>query len=194
MPKKIIVFDLDNTLIDTSRLKKDLFTLAEKSGLSERRIRGAYKQVRLFSVAKFSRKLFPVSRTKQQLFGKRVGKLLLMPKRYNYPGAARFVQRVRRKHSLFLLSQGDREFQIKKLHQSSLSKLFDRVIITSQPSKATALRALRAQYGDRLTLLDNSLSVVQAGRQIGIKTIKIKSGKKDAVYYGKVFKLLAAPV
>lgn len=174
---KILIVDLDDTLIYTSPFKKKLFLkLSQESGLSYSRIKEIYSICKekgykdLFY--RFSRSIYDVSKMDSKKFGdllfSEVRKLRIKRKVLNYVRSFRGYR--------LLLTLGDKEFQKAKLvyleDKIKLSRLFNKVKIIGT-NKFRYLKSLLngkslwfdGRKFDEVFILDDRASVFEGLRK-----------------------------
>lgn len=181
MVPPVIVCDLDSTLIDTKKIKEDLFALAEQNGATN--VAGVYAHTfaqQLFSLEVFTQALFTDSvKAKEYLL--QAQQLFQQPHAYTFSGAEDFCASASATHTLVLLTYGQKEFQLVKLRQSGLQTYFTEIIVTNERSKEKELLRLRAQYGSVL-ILDNSELVLATAKKLSIPYVHVQhhEGFKEA--------------
>jgi hypothetical protein len=82
-----LIVDFDNTLIDSSKYKQNLFLLAKDFGLSLKNANQAYIAVtktKPFTVKRFSKMLFKKEIKTQKQFQLKAELIFTKPKQYNY--------------------------------------------------------------------------------------------------------------
>lgn len=189
MKQPVLVIDLDETLIATHRLKRDLFVLA--GSLGSRNYAKLYARKfrrRTFNLKRFSKILFKDPK-KQSVFEQQANWLLSRPKVYNYLGVEIFLKRLQKSHALILLTYGHRGFQKQKLRQSGLKRYFKKIIITQEESKLVQSRRLKRLLG-KYTMLDNARVTGKTMKLLGLPFVKIKSGNKSPIYFKRLQKKL----
>ncbi len=181
MNKLTIVCDLDDTLIDTQRLKQDLFGIARSLGVQDPE--KIYKETlanHTFHVPLFAHALLG-NGAKADEYMRVVGELLQQPQKYNYPGAEEFCATLAKDRTLILLTYGHPEFQMVKLQQSGLEPYFTEVIVTQERSKEQELKRVRDRHG-ALLVLDNSDCVIATAQKLALSYHQLTSVHLSAVY------------
>ncbi len=188
MDKPIVIFDLDNTLLDTARFKKDIFTTIERFGVSRRKALECYAHIKNdpFTFKKFVNALIPEKL--ERLTALTVLDTLLTSRAsYNYPGAGNMLKKLSKTNKILMVTYGSKNMQTRKIHQSGLGKYFQRIYTTSQPSKSTILKRLHKVHKNRLLLVDDSEIALAQARSIGIATIKVKFAFKNQRYFSGLY-------
>lgn len=180
MKKNIILLDLDRTLFDTDRFKRDLFHAAKELGVPVRRAKeissGRFVREE-FHQGKYARALFREKKL-QRSFLNKCDALFHKAEEYWYDGALDFLKRLKKRHQLFLLSYGDPAYQLKKIPKN-LAVLFDQIIITREEAKLKELLQLKKEHPiARFLLLDDSRMAIASARQAGVAALRVKSGPK----------------
>ncbi len=186
--KKVILIDLDHTLIDTERIKREHESILRCFGVSASVSKNAYRKVTrrgFYHPVPHTHAVIPdgLSRRRAlreywQLFEKRGT--------YNFPGVVTFLKMLSRKYRLILLSWGHKDFQLKKFNQAGFGKFFEAAVIMRNRRKEKDLQRFFGKYGNNVLLLDDSPVAVSVARKIGMKTVRVKKGWKDANYYRRL--------
>jgi FMN phosphatase YigB (HAD superfamily) len=184
MKKKTLIFDFDDTLFNSAKLKEILIGESIKLGLNKSAARRQYLKLRTssFSPEKYGTKAF--SKDNQKIFIARF-KTQITPNLV-YPGARQLLAKLGKEYRLVLFSYGDPAFQAYKVQKSGLKKYFSDALFTTQITKGEGLLKLKAKYGAEALMIDNSQAVVTLAKHIGIKAIKVKEGFKDSEYFKKL--------
>ncbi|MFA5953996.1 MAG: HAD family hydrolase [Patescibacteria group bacterium] len=188
-PKVVLVCDLDDSLINTKKHKRDLFVLAKRLGAKH--IEETYKKVKakkLFNIGDFARALFR-NPSEIRHYIVEAKKLLEIPRAYNYEGSHFFCRELKKKYVLVLLSHGHPSYQRAKFEQSGLAKYFSKVVVTSERSKKKVLSRLKKQHGE-VIVVDDSKEIIESARALGIEVHKLKRGRKSFLYHQRVLKKL----
>ena len=190
MSRKVIIIDFDETLVDTAEIKRRLFGVAKKFGISRAQAEKAYKNLRKKHHFEPERYVQALRKYNKKVYWKEFEKIFAKPKEYNYKGAENFLKNLARNNKLILLSYADPIYQKKKIKQSGLGKYFDRIILTTQLSKQKELKKLKNQFGKKLVLLDDKTISVKSAAGLGIRAIKIKKGIKTGRDFTKLLDLV----
>lgn len=178
--EKIILIDLDYTLIDTERIKASHERILRHFGISARASKEAYKKVtrrKPYHPAFHMRALITNDRLRGQAM-REYWQLFEKRGEYNFPGVMPFLKALSRKYRLVLLSLGDKDFQLRKVRQSGFGKFFATTIITRDRRKEKELLRLFERHGDDILLLDDSAVAISVAHSIGMKTIRVRKGEK----------------
>lgn len=186
-----LVFDLDDTLLDTNQLRRRRARVVrELGGLAPARKR-VLPDFKTFNIANFARAVFPRNPGVARQLIQAMNQGVRESKSYLYPGVMQFLQKLAQQHNLILVTYGDPSLQRRKLAYSGIGKFFSRIIITSESSKLKALRSLQAPYGNRLLFFENRVDTCRDARALGIKTFHLRSSPKDARYYRELAKKIS---
>ncbi len=183
--KKVILFDLDHTLIDTTRIRNDWLKVLERFGVARKDAERMSKRM-LQGEAIFdpTLALSLVAHAPHRKAAKAtMDEMYRAFEKYNFDGIGDLLAPLSRKYALVLLSYGHRPYQMLKFKQSGLQGFFTKAVITSNLHKKEDLIAFRKKYGDDVLLVDDSLTVARAARGAGVKVVWIRRGHKDAAYY-----------
>src|SRR3989344_9460105 len=118
--RPVILIDFDETLIDTTEIKRRTLDLFLGSGAKLPAIKHALLVIRPFAPEKVLHLLFPEDeRPKRKFFSlfKRLGE-------YNYAGVELLLRRLQENHYLILLTYGDPRFQRLKSWEARLRPFF----------------------------------------------------------------------
>jgi FMN phosphatase YigB (HAD superfamily) len=184
-----LIVDFDNTLIDSSKYKQNLFLLAKDFGLSLKNANQAYIAVTKtnpFTVKRFSKMLFKKEIKTQKQFQLKAELIFTKPKQYNFLGVEKFLRSLQNKYELHLLTYGDKFHQLKKLRQSQLEKLFNSITVTTKVGKRYELAKFKIKLGKLIAVLDDSSEVCKIAQSLGLKSFQIRKGIKNEVYYNRL--------
>jgi len=189
--KKVIIIDLDETLIDTAAIKRRLFEVAEKNyGIKKSKAEKVYRNLRKKHHFEPKRYIQALRKYNKKVYWKEFEKIFAKPKEFNYSGAEIFLKSLARDNKLILLSYADPDYQKIKIKQTGLGKYFDEIILTTELSKQKELRKLKEQFGEKLLLLDDKAVSAKSAAGLGIKSIKIKKGIKTGKGFTKLLDLV----
>ncbi|RJP45952.1 HAD family hydrolase [Candidatus Parcubacteria bacterium] len=183
--KKVILVDLDHTLIRTAYLKQRAIAVAGRLGVAKKIARENLDSAiagKPFHIRSYARRLGG-SKHQRAMLLKEFLKLHEEPKKYNFPGVEHFLRRLSRRFTLMVLTHGHPEYQRWKIDQSKLLRFFNRVIATKEHTKRRELLRFYKKFGSNITLIDDSRIVVAVARNIGMRAILVRKGRKDERYY-----------
>jgi len=182
--RPVILIDFDETLIDTTEIKRRTLDLFLGSGAKLPAIKHALLVIRPFAPEKVLHLLFPEDeRPKRKFFSlfKRLGE-------YNYAGVELLLRRLQESHDLILLTYGDPRFQRLKIRQSGLRPFFKKVVVTKDPAKVEAIVKLKKKGA--VAILDDAEEVCKAAPKCNLPAIRIRRGRKDSRYFAGVLRRL----
>ncbi len=100
------------------------------------------------------------------------------------PGASEFLKEATEKHDMYLLTEGDDDFQKSKIEHLSIAHYFNDIVIVNQKNKDTKEKAIgriinTGKYSPTdVTVIGNRLDKeIADGKTLGCKTIWVKSGE-----------------
>ena len=175
--KKIIVFDLDDTLFLTQEFKKELIKNFQKIGLpkkiflktylaskKDQRYLGENYQIKLI------KKIFPQYSFKKlkSVFEKTFEKAPLFVPEETF----KILAELSLKYELILISFGEKNFQRKKIKSSGLEKFFKKIIISSQLYKISSFSRIFRKKAQIFFVEDNP-SILKAIKKKFPKVITI---------------------
>ncbi len=127
-----IIFDFDDTLFDTKKLKKETFDQLASYGIDKKIIEKTYKECRgNYCFSKHTQ----IIKNKHDLKipdGVNNWLLNINLESYLFPGVVETLKKLSKKHNLILLTKGEPEFQNIKIKGSKISKHFKEIHITSE--------------------------------------------------------------
>ena len=185
---KIIVIDLDDVLINSPRIKRDIFNAPSHCGVSLVQGKAIYSQLpRPFTLEVYTKALSSVDAPTAEKIMNHCHSLFKKTGYYNYPVKS-FLIALSRKARLVLLTYGNQTYQKLKIEQSGLAHFFNQIIVTPQPDKSNVLSKLINQYGSDIVVVDDAVDVCASARRLGLKAVKVKKGSKDVIYYRALLK------
>ncbi len=188
--KPIIIFDLDDTLIDTSRIRAEIVKLAQSLGVAKQRALKARAQVRSssqpFTIQRYGAFLFPGDTIKHKSLIKKFNYIFGQKGFFNYPGVEAFLAELSKRYSLVLLTYGNSKLQKKKILQSGLSQFFWKILVTSDHTKTSVLRTFAQKYDNRILFIDNAKFTCDAACRMHVPTIWVTSKAKNERFYQKL--------
>lgn len=186
--KHVVIFDLDHTLYDTDRFKRDSFRILAKLGVAKKRAEDVsrdYFKERQFHHRTFARLLLDDAQ-KIQHFLKKHEELFLKSENYWYEGVYGFLKELRKKYYIVLLSYGDKDFQLKKI-SPAYTQMFDEVIVTRRKDKIAQLRRVKNKHSSsKILLIDDADRPLASARALLLSAIRIKKTKKDKKYFDRL--------
>ena len=134
------IIDLDRTLIDTDQFREDIIELAEGHAITREEFGIAYKgddaKKVCFTPEKLSDGLSEKLGGEKAEFEQQIYSLFSEKnKSYFYEGAIDFLQKLRAKGQMILLTRGNQEFQKFKIEHLALKDFFDEVVVDHQPKE-----------------------------------------------------------
>ena len=194
--KKIVLIDLDQTLIDTEKIKKDRDVLLRRFGVPRGVITSARKRMdgKLFHPDILFDHIRRLTGGKYYTPAMKnlYNTLFSKYETYNFPGVSPFLATLSRRYELVLLSYGHRHFQLKKFRQTRLGKFFKEAVVTSNLHKKKDLASFFKKHRSDVLLIDDSKSVISAARDVGMKAILVRKNGKNKAYYRKLLKRIEA--
>ncbi|MBI2484039.1 HAD family hydrolase [Candidatus Uhrbacteria bacterium] len=183
-----ICIDLDHTLLDTVRIREDVYAHSRSYGVSRMRAKEAYRAAvaQRFTPSRYVSHLGLPRRESRALLAE-ITALVRSSDRYVFSGVRTFLSRARQFAPLYLVTHGDSSYQRVKLQQSGLAHYFSRVLVTPQITKEKMLRGLYAKSRGKILMIDDSRRVQQSEDRIGFPIIKVRKSHKDRIYFAKLY-------
>lgn len=164
-----ILFDVDHSLLDTSRLKELLRTrLAEILGVDTKqvgRVTDTYTKILPKSTdfnpddyIKYLMKKFEIKNSAE--FKKIFFKMPDLYRAVLYPETRRVLNSLKRRYRLGIFTEGFRKFQLTKLKLSGILPIFDRDLIFIHRRKLTSRAISRLPKGS--VIVDDNPEVIEA--------------------------------
>lgn len=184
-----IVFDLDYTLLDTTKFKEALADAITSCGVSRQRYEETYSatvrrdgktsdydpEVQLESLASD----FPAPQARVDA-RRNIEELLMHTEQYLFPGVAELLRALRHDgNELILLTLGNETWQHAKIENSGLSELFDRVVTTGK-HKHEPLRGIVPEGESAIIVNDNGVETKELMAQMPWCTYILIRGPKRA--------------
>jgi uncharacterized cofD-like protein len=181
--KRLVLLDLDDTLINTPKLKGELFEfiLKLKSLDAKKEIFAALKPFNKDRFIMLKKSRYRESRDTYNFYMN----LFKKKRKYNFPGSVNFVKKLHKEYELWLLSYGYPPLQNRKLEQSELSQYIKNIVFAEERSKEKELEKI-AIIKPEATILDDEPYVINKAKSLNLKTIQVKKGKKDTAYFRKL--------
>lgn len=166
----IVIFDLDYTLLDTEKIKKDMvgifnisikqFNTDYKKLFTDKKIPySPYKHIRFL---KKEKQVFSVA-----ICDKKMDTLVKNIKKYLYPKALEVLEKFKKRgDKIILMSVGDLKWQAKKINGLKIKKYFNRVIIVER-KKCRNLEFLKKENEKILIINDNAGETIDMEKAIG---------------------------
>lgn len=157
----IVIFDLDHTLMNSKKFKKQLPKIF---GLSQQDFKNNInkyfvKQPDLYSPLKHVRLCYEsgaIGKKQLTVIEKELKVLVKNTNSYIFPDAEKLLIYLRRKNNcLILLSHGEKKWQKLKIENLLIKRYFDKVIITDK-RKTEAINFLKNKKDEILVINDNS--------------------------------------
>jgi FMN phosphatase YigB (HAD superfamily) len=190
---RAIVFDLDDTLLDTfnslivpleMRAAKAMIDAGAK-GTDTTRLASALLRLRRTSPANLEKEVSKIAGVDRNVLAER--RKLLEPSLESVvvsPEVVQLLRQLRNRYELYLLTSGKPQFQKEKIDRLDIGKLFVEVIVVSGSSastKANAIRALTKRRGftpENLLIVGNRLdNEIAAGNLLSMPTVWIRHGE-----------------
>jgi FMN phosphatase YigB (HAD superfamily) len=187
---KLIIFDLDDTLINTDQIRRNIVKFAQDLGVSKKMALRARGQVRSssqpFTIENYGKLLFSNDTDKRKMLAEKFYSMFEKRGEFNYPGIERFLKGLKNKYSLVLLTYGDKDLQKKKINQSGLDKFFSEAIVSRDNTKVAPLIHLQKKHGNNILFIDNAKTTCDAACELGIPMIWVTSARKSEGYFKKL--------
>ncbi len=185
-PKLVTVcFDLDQTLI--ARLREDIISYLVARGFSYDQIFPVYLKVadHRFTPQKFADALGLSSRETKALVEYTYS--LFTDMKYVYPGAKELLTKLQNEAILFLVTFGDRKYQLAKIKNFCFEKYFSNIIVTPHADKREISLKLAKQTKEKFIMIDDSRTVERTMKELNFPFIKVKKSWKDPAYFKRLY-------
>lgn len=120
-----IIFDFDDTLFDSTKLKKDIFNVLKDFNIKEEHIQETYISARCDYT--FENHIEIISKYHKDIDTKEI--LTNLNKvdfsKYILPDVENILEELNKKHTLILVTFGEKNFQTNKLQKSGIAKYFE---------------------------------------------------------------------
>lgn len=179
-----ICIDLDHTLLDTLRIREDVYAHSRLYGVTRTVAKQAYRAAvaRRFTPARYVAEL-GLSRADSRALLLEIIALVHTSTQYVFQGVHPFLLSAKKLAPLFLVTHGDSRYQKEKLRYAKLEKYFTKILITPEKAKYNLLAQLYRGSAGKIIMIDDSLAVQASANAIGFPFLKVKKGKKDAAYF-----------
>jgi|GEM_PF-1906747 len=188
-----ICIDLDHTLLDTLRIREDVYAHSRSYGVTRARAKEAYRAAvaQRFTPSRYVAHL-GLSRADSRSLLAEIVALVRTSDRYVFPGVRFFLAKARKLAPLYLVTHGDARYQKEKLQYADLEKYFVSTSVTPEKAKYALLERLHRRYRGRILMIDDSRAVYASARAIGFPFLKVKKGEKGADYFRALLKRVHA--
>lgn len=179
-----ICVDLDHTLLDTLRIREDVYAHSRSYGVTRAHAKEAYRATvaQRFTPARYVANL-GLSRLDSRALLAKITALVHSSDRYVFPGVRLFLAQARNLAPLYLVTHGDARYQKEKLRYADLEKYFTVLYITPEKAKHKLLSRLYRTYRGKILMIDDSRAVQASARMIGFPFLKVKKGTKNPDYF-----------
>lgn len=166
----IIIFDLDYTLFNTNKLKRDIANILNinieqynnicKKCFTDKNI--VYNPYELLRILKNEKRISLIKNYKEK-----IENLLKHANKYLYNGALAVIKKFKeRGYRLVLLSVGDKRWQNRKINGLKIKKYFDSIVILEK-DKHKNLEFLKKEKERVLIINDNAGETIDMKKAIG---------------------------
>lgn len=190
MQKKVIILDLDDTLLNTNEIRSSILKLAQGVGVNKKKALEARISVRSsskpFTIENYASFLFPNSSVERQKLKLSFNKMFQKKGSFNYPGVEAFLKNLSKKYSLILLTYGDNTLQKKKIVQSGFSRYFSKIIVSSDNTKAEPMKGLMKIHSKDVLFIDNAKATCDTASKLGMPMIWVTSKNKNSKYFKRL--------
>ncbi|MBI4250306.1 HAD family hydrolase [Candidatus Uhrbacteria bacterium] len=188
-----ICIDLDHTLLDTLRIREDVYAHSRSYGVTRARAKEAYRAAvaQRFTPSRYVAHL-GLSRADSRSLLAEIVALVRASDQYVFPGVRFFLSKAQRIAPLYLVTHGDARYQKEKLRYADLEKYFTSISVTPEKAKYALLERLYRTYRGRILMIDDSRAVYASARAIGFPFLKVKKGEKGIDYFRTLLKRVQA--
>lgn len=174
----IIIFDYDHTIFDMMAMHEEIVGAMKELGVSERAYQDAYAQVtnwKMFTPDAMAQRLHRIAGVKPPDVLDAFNSIAEHSGKYVYPDTVKGFESLKNAgHELYILSWGDKAWQMKKIKQSKLLPFCKEVLSVSQ-LKADYLKGW-APDGIKVVLVDDKPAELKAvdDLHLGIHLIRMR--------------------
>lgn len=146
-----IIFDFDDTLFDTKKLKENVYSYLEKEGISKNKSKKYHKDIRSFDTS-FSLKVFLYSifkKEKKEIFNieKIYQNILKTCSNLVNKDVLEIAKNIG-KENCYIVTDGDEEFQKDKIRNAGINSMFSQIIVV-QGSKKKIIEEICIENKDK---------------------------------------------
>lgn len=182
----LIILDLDNTLLDTGRLKEAISKSLVCFGVPERLFWQIYKKIRkrgFYNHKIYLNYLFKEKPINIEKCAEKLEKLNNQIKNFLYPDTLPFLKGLKKMGArLILLTWGDTGFQKVKIKKAKIKHFFEKIFIT-ETTKLPYLRQIAKNKNEEIYFIDDDplevKEVLEKFKNITALQIKRKSHDKE---------------
>lgn len=155
------IFDFDDVLFNnTRRFKEHMFKVIARAGVPEQEARARYLKVREkeFSLKRFLRELFGSEKIGKTSV-KHIYKEIMIPCRnFLNKEIIKLVKKMGKKNC-YIVTNGDRDFQLDKIKYSGIGKLFlkSNIYIVPGSKKEVVLKICRKNLDHKIIFIDDKI-------------------------------------
>lgn len=183
MAKTKVFVDLDDTLIKTSQLKREMIEIISSMGVPEGEVVKRYEASKNDSgipiIDKLAKSFSDYNVDAEELRGMLETMYSIIPEENLLTQRLAYLEGKypRETHEYILITKGEPEIQLRKIRGFNLSALFDRIMVVSTV-KAEALRGV-VQPDEHFILVDDKGSELKAVRESNFNAELISSESID---------------
>ncbi len=195
----LIIFDLDDTLINTSetitpqKLKYSLLKMKE-NGLHvdafdkeyfellkiNKKTKSSHETIKIFLENKKALSFLDIGN--EAVYSNYFNNMLVEEQK----GAKEILKRLQASHSLYVVSWGDEKIQLKKMEKAGIDySVFSKIVISANKKKGSAYKEIQLENGaekEEIIVCGDRIEIdLMPAKDLGYKTVFINKGR------GKVF-------
>ncbi|MFY9458085.1 MAG: hypothetical protein WAP23_04170 [Candidatus Spechtbacterales bacterium] len=184
-----IILDFDYTLFDMKTFKRRLFDLFLEHGVSPKLVASSYEEskkgggnyspIQQFQILETAG-VSDISKLEQKFDA-----LVREAGNYLYSDAVPFVEKMRARHSLALLSHGEEGFQRSKIRACAF--VYDacvEIVVTGNAQKDT--EAAKLADGQRAIFIDDKPAVLAAAKKLAPNIVTVRMNRGEGPYADEV--------
>ncbi len=154
------IFDFDDTLLDTKKLKQHIFSIIEKYGFSRENAEKSYIQIRHTDIP-FSLKDFLSQFTKDNsLIEKMYKDILDLAPKILHHDIVKMVKRIG-KENVFIITNGEEVYQNDKINAAGIRDLFSEIHVVPGSKKDLIADICQKYPDEEVYFLDDKLLFIE---------------------------------
>jgi hypothetical protein len=171
------IFDFDDVLFkNTKKFKKNMFKVIAEAGVPEKEARVYYLKVREkeFSLKSFLIKLLGNKKANKTMIKEIYKQIMIPSKRFLNKEIIKIAEKVGKKNC-YIVTNGDRDFQLDKIRYSGITKFFlkSNIYIVARSKKNAVLRICRKNFNDEIVFMDDKIIFIEDIASKKIKNLKV---------------------
>lgn len=189
----ITILDLDDTLFNTAKFKKDLERVFIKEGTSKKLFKQTYQlskqnkgywqpEIQLSFIKSYRPEI------KTSLIKSQINSLFKDSKKYLFPDVFPFIKKIKRISQLVLLTFGKKDVQLAKVKYSGLISFFDKIMIARSLAKEKEISKIlrRTKRQEKVIFIENAVEVIDMTKKLFPQIITIRIRRPEGRFSKKI--------